>query len=245
MSMYQTFAEVYDRFMNEQTEAFAPYVIRLLSDFAAEAPARVLDSGCGTGKTAIALAKNGYRVVGGDISHAMLEKAVQNARAENVSVCFQQMDMTCLDLEWPVVAVVATCDPVNYLSPLQVPLFFTSAYEQLPHNGLLLFDVSTPYHYQEEIGCDSYCQLEEDAAYILQTEADDSVCTMELTLFTQRRGGLYARTTERHTLYLHAMETLERTLYNVGFDLVHVYGFGTKDKPQADCSRWQFVAKKN
>ena len=28
MSMYQTFAEVYDRFMNEQTEAFAPYVIR-------------------------------------------------------------------------------------------------------------------------------------------------------------------------------------------------------------------------
>ena len=153
--------------------------------------------------------------------------------------------MTCLDLEWPVVAVVATCDPVNYLSPLQVPLFFTSAYEQLPHNGLLLFDVSTPYHYQEEIGCDSYCQLEEDAAYILQTEADDSVCTMELTLFTQRRGGLYARTTERHTLYLHAMETLERTLYNVGFDLVHVYGFGTKDKPQADGSRWQFVAKKN
>ena len=89
MSMYQTFAEVYDRFMNEQTEAFAPYVIRLLSDFAAEAPARVLDIGCGTGKTAIALAKNGYRVVGGDISHAMLEKAVQNARAENVSVCFQ------------------------------------------------------------------------------------------------------------------------------------------------------------
>ena len=68
---------------------------------------------------------------------------------------------------------------------------------------------------------------------------------MELTLFTQRRGGLYARTTECHTLYLHAMETLERTLYNVGFDLVHVYGFGTKDKPQADCGRWQFVAKKN
>ena len=110
------------------------------------------------------------------------KKRCKNARAENVSVCFQQMDMTCLDLEWPVVAVVATCDPVNYLSPLQVPLFFTSAYEQLPHNGLLLFDVSTPYHYQEEIGCDSYCQLEEDAAYILQTEADDSVCTMELTL---------------------------------------------------------------
>ena len=98
MPMYQTFAEVYDRFMNEQTEAFAPYVMRLLSDFAAEAPARVLDIGCGTGKTAIALAKNGYRVIGGDISHAMLEKAVQNARAENVSVSFQQMDMTCLDL---------------------------------------------------------------------------------------------------------------------------------------------------
>ena len=65
MSMYQTFAEVYDRFMNEQTEAFAPYVIRLLSDFAAEAPARVLDIGCGTGKTAIALAKTAIGLLAG------------------------------------------------------------------------------------------------------------------------------------------------------------------------------------
>ncbi len=244
MSIYQTFAQVYDRFMNEQTEAFAPYVMRLLMDFAVDAPARILDIGCGTGKTAIELAKNGYRVVGGDISSAMLEKAVQNARSENVSISFQQMDMTSMELEWPVVAVVATCDPVNYLSPLQVPLFFTSAYEQLPHNGLLLFDVSTPFHYQEEIGCDSYCQLEEDAAYILQTETTDQTCEMELTLFTQRRGGLYARTKESHTLYLHSMETLERTLYNVGFDLVKVYAFGTKETPKENCARWQFVAKK-
>lgn len=245
MSIYQTFAEVYDRFMNETTEAFAPYVTGLLTDFAADAPARVLDIGCGTGKTAIALAKNGYRVIGGDISNAMLEKAVQKAREENVAVSFQQMDMTSMDLDWPVVAVVATCDPVNYLSPLQVPLFFTSAYELLPHNGLLLFDVSTPYHYREEIGCDSYCQLEGDAAYILQTEQEEAICTMELTMFTQRRGGLYARTTETHTLYLHDADTLERTLYNVGFDLVKVYAFGTKQAPDEQCARWQFVAKKN
>ena len=245
MGLYQTFARVYDRFMNEQTDAFAPYVLQLLADFAVNVPARILDIGCGTGKTAIALAKNGYRVMGGDISNAMLEKAVQNARQENVSIAFEQMDMTGMDLDRPVVAIVATCDPVNYLSPLQVPLFFTSAYEQLPHNGLLLFDVSTPYHYQEEIGRESYCQLAEDAGYILQTDVADDICTMDLTLFTQRRGGLYARTNETHTLYLHDRETLERTLYNVGFNLVKVYAFGSKDEPGKDCARWQFVAKKN
>ena len=79
----------------------------------------------------------------------------------------------------------------------------------------------------------------------MQTDVADDICTMDLTLFTQRRGGLYARTNETHTLYLHDKETLERTLYNVGFNLVKVYAFGSKDEPGKDCARWQFVAKKN
>ncbi len=246
MAAYQCcFAKVYDRLMKRDTEKFASYILDLLSTFAVDPPARVLDIGCGTGHIAIELAKNGYRVRGGDISPAMLEEAVKKAHDNNVHVAFSQMDMTKMELDREVVAVVSVCDPVNYLSPIQAPLFFSSAYEQLPHNGLLLFDVSTPYYYQQEVGNDLYGEVLEDAAYLLQTEVDDQTCMMEMTMFAQRRNGLYERSAERHMLYQHAKETLERVLYNVGFDGVWIYEFGTQNPPEEHCPRWQFVAKKN
>jgi SAM-dependent methyltransferase len=58
---------------------------------------RVLDSACGTGHHAIALARQGYQVMGTDLSAVMVERARQNAATAGASIAFQVVGLGELD----------------------------------------------------------------------------------------------------------------------------------------------------
>jgi len=61
------------------------------------AGARVLDVACGTGNTAIPLARRGFVVTGVDIATNLLQQARERAAAENVNVKFDEGDAnSCL-----------------------------------------------------------------------------------------------------------------------------------------------------
>ena len=60
-----------------------------------DAPARVLDAGCGTGRIAVRLDELGYRVVGVDADEPMLEVA----RAEAPGLDWRLGDLAALDLD--------------------------------------------------------------------------------------------------------------------------------------------------
>jgi len=62
-------------------------------------PYRVLDIGCGEGKDAVFLAKNGYRVSAFDASENGLEKARLLAQQNNVSVHFFKADIQTIKLQ--------------------------------------------------------------------------------------------------------------------------------------------------
>lgn len=62
-----------------------------------EKNAKILDIGTGTGRQAFAFAKEGYKVIGIDISEEMLKKAKLNNRFPNVS--FQITDATKMPFE--------------------------------------------------------------------------------------------------------------------------------------------------
>jgi len=84
---YDALASDYDRFVNwiGRLAHELPFLERLL---AGHGVVRVLDAACGTGHHAIALAKQGYQVVGADLSAAMIEQARRNAAAAGVEVSF-------------------------------------------------------------------------------------------------------------------------------------------------------------
>ena len=63
----------------------------LVADFFPD-EARVLDLGCGAGRTSIALAELGLEVVGIDISQVMIQVARDQARRAQVEVDFQVLD---------------------------------------------------------------------------------------------------------------------------------------------------------
>ncbi len=76
--LYDTLAADYDRFVNWEARLAheMPFFLRLFKEHGVE---RVLDAACGTGHHAIALALQGYQVVGADLSAPMIERARRNA----------------------------------------------------------------------------------------------------------------------------------------------------------------------
>ena len=91
--MYEAFSQNYDRFVNWQSRLAYEmgFIEQCLRDAAEEARLlpRVLDSACGTGWHAIALAKRGYPIAGADLSSGMIEQARANADQAGVKVPFK------------------------------------------------------------------------------------------------------------------------------------------------------------
>jgi SAM-dependent methyltransferase len=81
--LYDALAGDYDRFVNWEGRLSheLPFFVHLFQEHAVR---RVLDAACGTGQHAIALAHQGYQVVGTDLSAAMVLRAKANAASEAV-----------------------------------------------------------------------------------------------------------------------------------------------------------------
>lgn len=87
--MYDTFSSEYDRFVNWKNRLGVemPFLENILRENGA---VRVLDSACGTGMHAIALAQAGFLTTGADFSAGMVEQARKNAAEAQAEVTFEQ-----------------------------------------------------------------------------------------------------------------------------------------------------------
>ena len=242
---YTAFAEVYDRMMHDvDREAWVAY----LDGFLKEAGAReVLDCACGTGATAIRLFHLGYRVIGNDVSPEMLMQARNNAFAARAKqIIFICEDMRKLKIHRPLDALVCVCDGVNYLTdPDDVDSFFAHAAGALHPNGVLLFDVSSPYKFENVLGGNTFTEEAEEYAYIWRNNYDpkSKLCEMTLTGFV-KNGAQYDRFTETHLQRAHSVEELIDALNRAGFTDIQVFGAFTRKDPRPDSERLQFVARK-
>ena len=70
----------------------------------------VLDMGCGTGRHAVELAKQGYHIVGADLSTGMLKEAQKAANEASTSVQWVQADATKLALTPQFDAAYCVCE---------------------------------------------------------------------------------------------------------------------------------------
>ena len=89
--MYDIFSSDYDRFVNWSARLAVelPFIEQQLQAAGGEGLPHTLDTACGTGMHAIALAKEGYTAAGADLSKAMVERARENARSAGVTVRFE------------------------------------------------------------------------------------------------------------------------------------------------------------
>ena len=148
MESYRDFARVYDEFMDQ-----TPYdewflnILNIFKEYKIDKDAQVLDLGCGTGKMARKLAREGYQVTAVDNSMDMLEIA---ASEEDDHILYVLQDMVSLELPQQVDAAVSICDCMNYiLEEEDLKEAFRRVREFLKEDGVFVFDPRMRATYME------------------------------------------------------------------------------------------------
>ena len=114
MDAYTSFAEVYDMFMdNIPYEDWCGYLTSLLKEYGIN-DGLVLDLGCGTGTLTELLAKEGYDMIGVDVSEDMLQEAIEKRAESGLPILYLLQDMREFELYGTVRAVVSICDSLIF-----------------------------------------------------------------------------------------------------------------------------------
>lgn len=108
MGSYESFARVYDLFMdNIPYDEWCSYLIELLKEYGIE-DGLVLELGCGTGNVAERLFNAGYDMIGVDNSMDMLEIAMEKKEENKKDILYLLQDMREFELYGTVRAVVSS-----------------------------------------------------------------------------------------------------------------------------------------
>jgi SAM-dependent methyltransferase len=186
----------------------------------------VVDLGCGSGIWARQLTLAKYKVLGVDISDAMIRLARKRApKATFVTGSFLTMKLP------PCVAVTALGEVVNYLfdprnTQTEIGNFFRRVYETLRPGGVFVFDVAGPGRGGPE-GVRRSFSTGRDWAILFRAEEDRKRGLLIRHMVTFRKVGKhYQRGEETHRLRLYSRPEVEKLLLGAGFQVRAVRGYG-------------------
>lgn len=255
---YETLAFIYDKLMDDiDYEQWAAYLHEQLQKH--DCPGnRLLDLGCGTGNITIPLAQKGYDITAIDLSAEMLAQAkaktdtLRNA-GKSLSIDWQAQDMTALELYDDddnfllYDGVIATFDAFNYiLEPEALQFLLQDLADHMNDNGILIFDIQTPYKLRKYLGNNIYTLHREDVEYMWENQFDteEQICQMDITFFLRQENGLYQKVTESHTERVYEPDLLQLWLNLSGFDVLGIYQELSELPLEEESHRAVFVAKR-
>lgn len=252
-SGYDAIASVYDSINAEVNYSdWADFIEKCFSKFLTQKPEIILDLACGTGRMTFELRKRGYDMIGADSSEEMLGQAYEKAFDRGISdILFTKQDMRDFELYGTVGAVCCCLDSVNYLTnENDVEKCLSCIHNYLDPDGLFIFDVNTPYkfenvygdnHYIFEIddsfGSGAYCGWQNDY------DSDTGICSFYLSVFTENEDGRYSRSDEVQTERCYSRDFLTTKLEKCNFEVLGFYSGFDFSSPDEKCERWYIVAR--
>lgn len=201
----------------------------------------VVDLGCGSGLWARELANAGYRVLGIDISGAMVEIA----RRRVPEAEFRVGSLFDEDIP-PCHAVTSVGEVFNYLfdppgDEETLPRIFRRVHDALVPGGVFVFDVAEPGQVRRGVPTRGF--TEGDDWVVLVERAEDrerAILTRRITSF-RRVGVHYRRDDEVHRQRLYESQEVARELRRAGFRVRTTRGYGEYRLPRAHAA---FVARR-
>lgn len=249
---YEELAAVYDILMADiNYQQWADYLEKLLNQYGCPGN-RLLDLGCGTGNITIPLAQKGFDITAVDLSAEMLQQAKDKSAGLKLSIDWQQQDMADLQLtaadgtEPAFDAAIATFDAFNYLTEAEdLQHLMQTLNFIMVDNGLLIFDIQTPYKLREYLGNQIFTLHHPQVEYMWENNFDEEeqICQMDITFFLKQNNGLYRRVTESHREKVYDFDLLRIWLNLNGFEVLAVYRELTEEDIQPKDHRAVFVAR--
>lgn len=190
---------------------------------------RVLDVGCGTGKSAEPLVRRGYAVTACDVSPSMAAIATRRLGANADVLVADMRDLpdslgrfdlvTCLD------------DAVNYLADAEdLNATFASVRRVLASHGLYVFDVNTLHAYATAFDHDFVADAG-DTVFCWRAERDtdtpslpDESHAAQLDAFVALPDGTWSRQTSSHHQRHFSDDVIQAALDGAGLRCVDVVG---------------------
>lgn len=247
MEAYSEFARVYDTFMEETPyEKWVNYINECMKKYNIT-PNIVCDLGCGTGKMTTMFAKQGIDMIGIDNSEEMLMVARENAYEDELNILYLMQDMSQFELYGTVDLIYSACDCMNYLldeKDVLSTLKWVNNY--LEPEGLLVFDINTPYKYKEVLGNRVFAQQEAASAYIWENYYDEEkgINEYEVSFFIQdEEDGRYDRAVETHYQRAYSVERMIELIKEAGLEFIGAYDEYSFNPVREDSQRVTFIAR--
>ena len=249
LAAYEEFAFVYDMFMdNVDYDMWVKYIHRIWEKEGIE-PKLIAELGCGTGNITERLAKEGYDMIGIDISEDML--SVARAKADDngiTNILYSLQDMTEFELYGTVDVILSLCDSINYITEYDdLVSVFKQVNKYLEPDGLFIFDINTEYKFKHILGDNTFADTEENAAYIWQNFYDENEKINEyyVNFFIKNNDNTYERTEECHYERAYSIEEIKNALSEAGLIFEHSYNAFSFDAPKEDSERLYIVAREH
>ncbi len=249
MSSYESFASVYDLYMDEVPyDTWCDNICSLLRHYGINS-GLVADLGCGTGAMTRRLADAGYTLLGVDLSPDMLTIAADRSYDGGQAITYICQDICHLQLGTKADAMVSLCDCLNYLvEDGSLHQALRAAAANLASGGLLIFDMNTPYKYETLLADNVFTETREEGSFIWENEYDlaTRLNTYYLTLYVVEDDNpdLFTRTFEEHYQRAYDINEVTSAIQAAGLQLDQILDVDTMTDPQAVTERWYFVCKK-
>jgi SAM-dependent methyltransferase len=222
---YEALAPFYDRFTAHHDYELWTSGLLMLAYAHGLTGNRVLDAGCGTGKSFLPLLHRGFEVTACDHSGAMLDVAAAKAGGR---VRLYRRDLRALDRLGEFDLITCLDDVANYLTePGDLAAALAGLGRNLRRGGVLLFDANTLATYRSFFR--ETAVLEEQRLMMIWRGLADErfgpggLARASLDIFSES-DGRWSRTPSRHNQRHHARATVNRCIERAGLRCLAVYG---------------------
>jgi len=244
---YAILASYYDRIMEDiDYEAWCDFYEACFARNGA-APKKILDLACGTGSITVPLAKRGYAMTGLDLSAEMLALAQEKSDEAGVRIRLSEQNIALFGAGGSFDAAICSFDGVNYLtSPRDVQSCFSCVADELSDGGLFIFDISTPYKYENILADNAFVYEYDDLFLTWQNyfSKKSGLCDFYLTFFVKDEKNAWRRFDETQRQRKYTPERLEKMLAQAGLSVVRkVSGIGFEPLEETS-DRCFFICKK-
>lgn len=247
MSGYSVFARYYDQLTaNIDYKGRAEYFGRIIRRFNQTDNNILLDLACGTGSISQEMARQGFDVIGVDLSDEMLGIAIEKKFDSGLNIQYLCQDMRNIDMFGTIGITICALDSINHLSSAgDVRQVFEKVALFAEPKGLFIFDVNTLYKHRNILANNTFT-YETDSVYCVWENSLDpktDEVKMELVFFEKEENGLWSRSSDSFSEKAYSEELIEQLLDECGLELVAKYGDDSFEPPKEDSQRIVYVAR--